>query len=109
MVWSKAPIKGDCPKHTEQTSNLHQSADEQDAEIKTKTAHENITSLEGSIGGDVDKLSLKFGAKDERKAKAEVEQSFKIHREKLQELDRWLPQLKKAFGISLVSPQRQSA
>ncbi|MER2289333.1 hypothetical protein ABS770_13780 [Methylobacterium brachiatum] len=77
--------------------DLHQSADEHDAEIKTKTAQEDALSVDSSLAGNVGKLSLKFGAKDERKAKAEVEQSFKIHREKLQELDRWLPQLKESI------------
>lgn len=37
---------------------------------------------------------LKFGAKTEGNEKQEIEKSFRVHREKLQELDRWLPELK---------------
>lgn len=101
---SKQIIKGILDK----LQSLHHAADEHDAEIKTKIAQENTSTIDGSIGGDVDKLALKFGAKDERKAKAEVEQSFKIHREKLQELDRWLPQLKENIrGFFLLSPKTE--
>ena len=37
---------------------------------------------------------MKFGGKVHNSEKGEIERSFKVHREKLQELDQWLPRLK---------------
>ncbi|WHQ69250.1 hypothetical protein [Methylorubrum extorquens] len=75
-------------------SQLQSEADTQETDIKHKTEEQKNSSAEGSAGGDIDKFSLKFGVKGEVKARAEVERSFKLHREKLRELDQWLPRLK---------------
>ncbi|WP_262299297.1 hypothetical protein [Microvirga sesbaniae] len=46
---------------------LQKSADIHDEEIRRKSASETTTTLDGSAGADVDKINLKFGAKDEAK------------------------------------------
>lgn len=73
---------------------LQKSADQHDAEVRSKSALSSTLSGEGGASAGSDKLNLKFGAKAEGSYKDEVETSFKVHREKLQELDRWLPELK---------------
>lgn len=73
---------------------LQKTADERDEDVKQKSSVEHGGSAEGLAGADIDKFQVKFGAKDEAKEKAEVERSFRVHHEKLQELDRWLPDLK---------------
>ena len=88
---------------------LQKSADVQDEEIRKKISAETGTTLEGSAGADIEKLNLKFGAKDETKNKEEIERSFKIHREKLQELDRWLPELKDQIRNFFALSQSTSA
>lgn len=70
--------------------DLQISADQQDEEIRRKNNTENTSSLEGSA--DLDKL--KISGKDEKKESLEIERSFKIRKNKLQELDLWLPRLK---------------
>jgi hypothetical protein len=73
---------------------LQKSADSHDEEIRSKTTSKASTAIDASAGADIDRLQIKFGAKDEAKEKAEIEKSFRVHKEKLQELDRWLPGLK---------------
>ena len=73
---------------------LQRVADIQDEEIRKKSATESTNSIEGGGGIQADQLNLKFGVKNQSGEKQEVERSFRIHREKLQELDRWLPELK---------------
>lgn len=63
-------------------------------DVRQTTSTQDSSSLEGSGGIDIDKFSLKFGGKTENSGKEEIERSFKVHREKLQELDQWLPRLK---------------
>jgi hypothetical protein len=87
---SKNIIQGVIKKLAE----LQHAADVQDEDIKRKNAAEFDTGLEASAGVDIDNLHIKLGAKDQTKEKKEVERSFKIRRDKLQELDRWLPELK---------------
>ena len=78
-------------------ATLQKSADIHDEEVRRKTSSEASTAVDGSAGADIDKLHVSFGAKDETKEKEEVEKSFRVHREKLQELDRWLPELKESI------------
>jgi hypothetical protein len=73
---------------------LQKSADILDEEIRRKTSSEGSTAGDFTAGADIDKLHLKFGAKNDTREKEEIEKSFRVHREKLQELDRWLPELK---------------
>ena len=73
---------------------LQKSAHTQDEEVRRKTSSEASAAVDGSAGADIDQLHVRFGAKDEIREKKEVEKSFRVHREKLQELDRWLPELK---------------
>jgi hypothetical protein len=78
-------------------SDLQRAADIHDEEVRRKLSVEAAASIEASAGAEVDKLNVRFGAKDEAKEREEVERSFRIHREKLQELDRWLPELKESI------------
>jgi hypothetical protein len=75
-------------------ADLQRAADVQDEDIKRKNAAESDTSLESSAGVDIDHLRIKLGSKEQSNERQEVERSFKIRRDKLQELDRWLPELK---------------
>lgn len=74
---------------------LQQTADVQDEDVRRKSAAETVAAVEGGAGASSHGLNLKLGAKNKIKDKQETERSFKVHREKLQELDRWLPELKK--------------
>jgi hypothetical protein len=73
---------------------LQRAADVRDEEIKRQRSSEAESGIEAAAGADIDRIQLKFGAKDRTKETEEVERSFRVHREKLQELDRWLPELK---------------
>ena len=73
---------------------LQRDADVHDEDVKKKAGRQAGSGLNASLGADFEGLNLKFGATRETKENEEVERSFKIHREKLQELDRWLPELK---------------
>lgn len=69
---------------------LQKSADIFDQQVRQKSVSE------GSAGfnAGVDVEHLKLGFKEDAKESDEIERSFSLHREKLQELDRWLPELK---------------
>ena len=80
-------------------ANLQRAADIHDEEVRKKVASEGVSSDELGLDADVGKIKLKFGVKDQVKENQEIERSFKVHREKLQELDRWLPELKQSISI----------
>lgn len=86
----KRKIKDTVKDTLRKLEELQIEADKQDEDIKRKNSSENENSLDLAIG----KESIKFGTKDSQKEKSEIERSFKIHKDKLQELDRWLPSLK---------------
>ncbi|WP_455846162.1 hypothetical protein [Pantoea agglomerans] len=69
---------------------LQLAADMHDEEVRRKSSSETENSAD--IAASIE--SVKLGVKDSQKEKSEIERSFKIHKDKLQELDRWLPQLK---------------
>lgn len=71
-------------------SDLQVSADLQNEDIKRKNSTENLLSVEGSV--DIEKIKLT--GKDEKKESQEIERVFKVKKDKLQELDLWLPRLK---------------
>ena len=74
----------------EKLQKLQRSADVRDEEIRSKSVAEKSSGIEA--GFDVEKLKL--GYKDGHKDNEEIERSFKIHQDKLKELDLWLPDLK---------------
>ncbi|GLH37399.1 hypothetical protein [Pseudomonas moraviensis] len=74
----------------EKLQTFHIEADHLDEEVKKKNSGEELTGYDAGL--KIDKLSL--GVKTSGKETQEVERSFKVHREKLQELDLWLPRLK---------------
>lgn len=73
---------------------LQKRSDIHDEEIRAKNANALSQSLDLSGGISADGASLKVGAKGEVKENSEIERSYKIHKDKLQELDMWLPELK---------------
>jgi len=72
---------------------MHRSPDEQEEEVKHKASEEDELRAESGLQIDAAKFSL-GGSK---KTKSETERSFISHRRKLQELDLWLPDLKKSI------------
>lgn len=64
---------------------LQRDADVHDEDVKKKAGRQAGSGLNASLGADFEGLNLKFGATRETKENEEVERSFKIHREKLQE------------------------
>ena len=72
---------------------MHRAPDTHDEEVKQKTADEEGSSA--AMGVQVE--ALKFSLDGSKKTKSETERSFKSHRQKLQELDLWLPELKKSL------------
>lgn len=72
---------------------LRQTADIQDEDIRRKSIAERTSGIEA--GFDVEKLKL--GYKDSDKDSEEIERSFKLHQDKLRELDLWLPDLKRSI------------
>lgn len=69
---------------------LHIEADSHEEDIRSKNSSEELVGFDAGF-----KLkNISAEAKSSAKENQEIERSFKIHREKLQELDRWLPRLK---------------
>lgn len=77
----------------EKLKTLRRTADVQDEEVRHKSIAENTSDIEA--GADVDKLKL--GYKNSDKDSEEIERSFKLHQDKLKELDLWLPDLKQSI------------
>ncbi|HCG0884988.1 TPA: hypothetical protein NJH56_000752 [Pseudomonas aeruginosa] len=69
---------------------LHVQADQQDEDVRSRIAREENLGFDTGFSFD----DVKLGANGSQKDEQEVERSFKVHRDKLQELDRWLPRLK---------------
>ncbi len=77
-----------------QLRKMHHAPDSEDEEVKHTLARENEIAASGEAKGAFKKVGAKISASGSRKNKDQTERSFKLHREKLQELDRWLPELK---------------
>lgn len=69
---------------------LHVKADSQEEDIKSKNTAENLSGYDAGV--KIKDITL--GKKASGKESQEVERSFKVHHQKLQELDLWLPRLK---------------
>lgn len=86
----------------EKLEALHVEADSHHEDVKSKNSAEELIGFDAGFKFQ----NLSAGAKGSVKDNLEVERSFKIHREKLQELDRWLPrlkeQLREMFSVSKV-------
>jgi hypothetical protein len=76
-------------------SELRKAADVQDQRVRKLMSSERHASAGASFGaaaGGANAISLlRLG----EKAKDEIESSYKIHNEKIRELDMWLPKLKR--------------
>lgn len=69
---------------------LQVKADNQEEDIKSKSSAESLSGYDAGL--KIQDITL--GAKASGKESQEIERSFKIHHQKLQELDLWLPRLK---------------
>jgi hypothetical protein len=74
-------------------SSMHRSPDSQEESIKHTVAAEGIAGAQAGFSAESVKLSISGS----RKSKEETERSYRNHHEKLQELDLWLPELKKSL------------
>lgn len=74
----------------EKLATLHIEADQQDESVKQKNSEEQFSGYD--VGLKIEDISM--GANESRKENLEIERSFRVHREKLQQLDLWLPRLK---------------
>jgi hypothetical protein len=72
---------------------LHVEADAQSEDVKTKASSEDLTGFDAGFKLEAINATAKLSNKENQ----EIERSFKVHREKLQELDRWLPRLKESL------------
>lgn len=75
-------------------AELQKSADILDEQIRNRRSTEVANSAGVGGGIDAEEFHLSAEGKRERRSVEELERSFSIHKEKLQELDRWLPELK---------------
>jgi hypothetical protein len=64
---------------------LQQTADIQDEEVRRKSGAEASATVEGGGNAGAHGFNLKLSGRNETKEKQEIERSFKVHREKLQE------------------------
>ncbi len=69
-------------------------SDQETQSIKRRDASEQTSGISVEGGADVNKVNLKAAIKGESKDSSQIERSFEYHREKLRELDQWLPRLK---------------
>lgn len=90
----KRKIKNLIKTNIEKLDSMQAASDNQDMEIKDKVSLEKNTGFDAGIKIENLSISGKEGAKENQ----EIERSFKIRRDKLQELDRWLPRLKENFS-----------
>jgi len=77
----------------ERLKAMHQSPDVHEESIKHTKGGETSVSANGSLAPD----QIKIGLAASKKTKEETERTFKSHKQKLQELDLWLPELKKSL------------
>lgn len=73
---------------------LKEASDSHSEDVRYTTSQTQSSELGGEAGADIEKLALKLSAKEAASQSEAVERSFKHHREKLRELDQWLPVLK---------------
>lgn len=78
----------------DELSKLRVSVDSLEESVRNTTSAEQSTSTEASLGASTKQVSAKLGETAGAKSKTEVERSFKVRSDKLQELDMWLPRLK---------------
>lgn len=75
-------------------SELQSSADRQEEQIRATTTSSSESKGGALVKGKTTSLTAELSASKGSQRKEEMERSFHVHREKLQELDRWLPELK---------------
>ena len=73
---------------------LQKASDVQSEEVKKTTGTESVETFAGSAGAEAYSLNIKADGSLSNRRREEIERTFKLHKEKLQELDRWLPKLK---------------
>lgn len=78
----------------EQLSQLRVSADTLEESVRNTISAEMSASTEESLAASTPPISARIGATTGAKSKSEIERSYNLRRDKLRELDIWLPRLK---------------
>jgi hypothetical protein len=73
---------------------MHQTPDTQDEQVTHSTNEESSRGLSADLSATNSNINLKTGIQRKTRAQEKTERTFAQHREKLQELDLWLPELK---------------
>lgn len=73
---------------------MHQAPDVHTQQVKESSGQESSKTISAGISGELSNIKAKFGAEGTTRNLANTERTFEQHREKLQELDLWLPELK---------------
>ena len=75
-------------------ASLQKTADVQSENVRSTSALEAGQSVGAALGSNGHGVQLKIDGSLSSRRKEEIERTFRLHKEKLQELDRWLPELK---------------
>ena len=75
-------------------NKMHQAPDTQSESVKETSGHETSKNLSGELSVEKSGFKTKLGGGAAARSNASIELTFERHKEKLQELDLWLPELK---------------
>jgi len=78
----------------DELAKLKDKADTLEQAVRDTTTAEQSTSDEAGLSAEAMKVGMKLGETSTAKSKKETELSYKLHSDKLRELDMWLPRLK---------------
>jgi len=75
-------------------AKLRSSADTQEEAVRKLNSSEQNVASKGSLGASHEGLAATASVSTSDRLRAETERNFKVHHDKLRELDTWLPRLK---------------
>ncbi|MFZ0846512.1 MAG: hypothetical protein WAM62_12035, partial [Pseudolabrys sp.] len=90
----KARTKAIVKQILERLTRMHQSPDVHKEQVKETVAKESGKKISAELSGELSHIKAKLGTEGSSRSATNTERSFEQHREKLQELDLWLPELK---------------
>src|SRR5262249_763276 len=73
---------------------MQQAPDSQHESVKETSGQETAKNLSAELGAEQSGVKAKLGAGGSTRTNASVELTFERHKQKLQQLDLWLPELK---------------
>ena len=98
----KARTKAIVKQILERLDKMHQTPDVHTEQVKETADQEFSKKLGLELSGEQSKAKGKFGAEGTTHTHANTERTFERHKQKLQELDLWLPDLNSRVTSSLV-------